>query len=207
MNKVSYPTFFSALISNCSYCGANNNGGNFIIRSGKGILACNNHKDAAKRDGRAWLRKAGLVLIDDINEEPLFKALPKKQMIVRRSNGTLEYDWRVPTSNNDIGKLMNLLFISKNEWHITLINSNYVIKDVPIVELTLSLSSECHSLVYDFIEKLDAGIYLKEEMEHDKMVNELCEEEKEESDETPISPKTVLEFIRAPRSLLNLITP
>lgn len=193
MNTVAFPTFFSSLISNCFYCGANNNGGNFIIRSGKGILACQNHKDAAKRDGRAWLHKAGLVLIDDVNDEPLFKALPKKQMIVRRSNGSLEYDWRVPTSDNDLGKLMNLLFLAKNEWHITLINSNYGIKDVPIEELTLSLSSGYHLLVYDFIEKLNAGIYLKEEIEHDKIVKEPYEEE---SDEMPTSPITVLEFLK-----------
>jgi hypothetical protein len=194
MNTVSFPTFFSALVSNCSYCGAENNGGNFIIRCGKGILACATHKEAAKRDGRAWLHKNGFVLIDDVKDDPVFKALPKNKITVYRSNGTVEHDWRLPIYDDDFSKLMNLLFLDENVWKISLINSSYVLKDIPLEELTLSLCDSQYLLVYDLIERLDLGIYIKEAEEHDKLA-------KEQSDERPepsTSPITLLEYLKGP---------
>jgi hypothetical protein len=146
----------------CQYCGMKDTHyepvGNQLA-----ILACDTHKDLAKRDARAWCHKRGFVMFKDAKKEPLFVQgeLLGIDIKVRRSSGEVQAGWSItrPICADSPCHLEN----KEGVWAIRVQNVGLDLRrGMNVADFKLSLPEGLHGLVDDFVAKLAAGFYKAE---------------------------------------------
>jgi hypothetical protein len=135
------------------------------------ILACDEHKEFADRDVKAWNHRNNYVRWSDYTNDPLFKetGILTNQIIVKRTNGEIENDWELMTPD-----YFEMASVTKcnEEWCIPVKKLDMSIKKyIPVKDLKISLTEDNHALVDDFIAKLNDGFYKKENLEYNQLFN------------------------------------
>jgi len=145
----------------CQYCG-NKDTHYEPVGDQLAMLACDTHKDLAKRDARAWCHRRGIVMFKDAKKEPLFVLgeLRGIDLKVRRSSGEVQAGWTLarPTYESPC-HLEN----TEGIWAIRVQNATINLRrGMDVADFKLSLPEGLHGLVDDFVAKLQAGFYKAE---------------------------------------------
>jgi len=126
------------------------------------LLACDTHKELAKRDAKAWCHRRGFVMFRDAKKEPLFVQgeLLGIDIKVRRYSGEVQEGWTLARPTFD---QPNHLENREGVWMIRAMNDALDLsRPLNVVDLKLSLPEGLHGLVDDFLAKLQAGFYKAE---------------------------------------------
>jgi len=146
----------------CQYCGEKDTHyepvGNQLA-----MLACDTHKDLAKRDARAWCHRRGIVMFRDAAKTPLFVQgeLLGIDIKVRRSSGEIQAGWNIvrPICADSPCHVEN----KEGIWAIRVQNTTLDLRrGMDVADFKLSLPEALHGLVDDFVAKLQAGFYKAE---------------------------------------------
>ena len=156
----------------CSYCDKVNKGmvtADFQL----GILTCDDHRDLAKRDVRAYLHRCGKVNYTDAITDPLFTNtdLLTMDIKVRRSSGIIENSWKLakPSFDNRCHVTMD----KSGVWNmIASFNNDEIIRGVRVNDFKMVLPVEQHELVDAFLKRLDDNIYKADQMAYEAAVIE-----------------------------------
>jgi hypothetical protein len=146
----------------CQYCGKKDTHyepvGNQLA-----ILACETHKELAKRDAKAWCHRRGIVMFKDAKKEPLFVQgeLLGIDIKVRRSSGEVQAGWSI--TRPICADIPCHLESKEGIWAIRVQNTTLDLRrGMDVTDFKLSLPEGMHGLVDDFVAKLNAGFYQTE---------------------------------------------
>lgn len=167
------PSHLVGASSICSYCGkdtSNLPNSDTFVGPFKAFQACPDHKAFATRNARKWMDLHGVVGLNDVVSDPLFKVLgmtmdhwgmkipAPDNLTVKRSSGELQPGWSISCRVTYADPKM-LQRDDEGKWRIRAEGPGGVTKSIIVDELTLSLPEDKHGLVDAFVARLNAGIY------------------------------------------------
>ena len=168
MSHTIEPTSLVMRYNRCFYCSADSTG-DYGESHIFGIRHCAAHATAARRDYGAFLHTIDKVALHDAYNNaqlnPLLIFLETTDMNIRRTNGTIENNWRLRQPN-----YADFIRICKigDEWCVPMIHNNHITKNVPLVhfiEPTIlaananNLPENFTQMIRDALKILEAGIY------------------------------------------------
>jgi len=136
-----------------------------------GILTCDDHRDLAKRDVRAYLHRCNKVKYNDAIKDPLFTKteLLHMDIKVRRSSGIIEDGWKlaVPSFGNHFPVTMS----DSGTWYMfASSNNDEITRSVRINDFKMVLPVEQHGLVDAFIQRLNEHMYKDDQIAYEAAV-------------------------------------
>lgn len=149
----------------CHYCGRSG-GGHYTVHALYGILACDAHISAAKRDIDAHLHQENMVRMEDarVAAPDFFAALPPT-FAVKRSSGAMDDGWTLPNEDHD------RVYVRRrgDEWLLNVEKkSEEIAKGVPLTAF-IGLPGITADVIAILITALEGGFYKAAAEEHEAL--------------------------------------
>jgi hypothetical protein len=161
----------------CDYCGANNTKCNYV-ESMYGIKACDIHVLWGLRDCRAYMHEHKYIITKDAYSNTILsKFMEHLQgfIPVRRTNGTIELDWKTNQQIEWLNRSMILFSCIENIWCIFVTNDichKYInIYDFSTVDIRESMKNPPGiSLIQSVENVLNGGLYKEYWLERESLI-------------------------------------